>query len=367
MTPANWVQVGLIAASGLACAYRLRSLRRNAGDPTARAIFLGLLSLTLVFLIGLPQFYWPVHRLLGGTPLVPQLLQHCLAMLMAYYAEVFMVRVASARPDRAVQWRRRLLLVFLLLLGFCYAVGPLRLGLPILAPEGHADVSITVYVLAWQSYLCLVLVDIVQLWWHRPPITGKHLRVGVAMMAAGAAVALLQVAHKVVYQVTVNAGGRLPWQESGSYGVQAVLLVPATVLLMVGTTLPSWGPRAARRWVRLRRYRRMAPLARAVREACPELAGDDRPLRFQVRYQQRVIGIRDALIGPLRPFLREPVPGGDARAEARVIAEAIGLKRGRGLPVGGAVPVLTAGADLDADAAWLARVSDAYRRLGSTN
>ncbi|MBW4717287.1 MAB_1171c family putative transporter [Saccharothrix obliqua] len=364
MTPANWVQLGLIAASGLACAYRFRSLRRHAGDPTARAIFLGLLSLTLVFLIGLPQFYWPVHRLLGGVPLMPQLVQHCFAMLVAYYAEVFMVRVATTRPDRAVRRRQRLLLMAFVLLGVCYVVGPLRLGLPILAPDGHADFTITAYVLAWQSYACLVLVDIVQLWWRRPAITGRYLRIGVTMMAAGAAVALFQVAHKVAYQVTVNAGGRLPWQENGSYGIQAVLLVPATALLMVGVTLPSWGPRAARRWARLRSYRRMAPLARAVREACPEIA-TDRPLRFQVRYQQRVIGIRDALIGPLRPFLREPEPGGDARAEARVIAEAIRLKRAEGLPVGGPAPVLTAGADLDADAAWLARVSDAYRRLQS--
>ncbi|RKT53602.1 MAB_1171c family putative transporter [Saccharothrix australiensis] len=363
MTPANWIQFGLIAASGLACAYRLRSVRRHPGDATVRAIFLGLLSLTVVFLLGSPQVYWPVHRVLGELPLMPQLVQHFFAMLMAHCAEVFMVRVATARPERGVRLRRRLLIGALVLLGACYAAGPLRLGLPILAPEGHADFGVTLYVLAWQSYTCLVLIDIVQMWWHRPAITGKYLRAGVTMMAVGAAVALLQVVHKIAYQVTVNAGGRLPWQESGSYGIQAVLLIPATFLLMVGITLPSWGPRVARRRARLRRYRRMAPLERALREACPEVVTGDRPFRFQVRYQQRVIGIRDALIGPLHPFLRAPESSGDAGAEARAIADAIGRKRA-GAPLGsGAAPALTSGADLDADAAWLARVSSAFDRL----
>jgi hypothetical protein len=107
----------------------------------------------------------------------------------------------------------------------------------------------------------------------------------------------------------------------------------------------------------------MAPLAHAVRRACPDIVPADRPLRFRLRYQQRVIGIRDALIGPLRPFLTAPGPGDTAEAEARVIAEAIHRKQNGHSPATGPPPTLTTGADLDTDAAWLAEVSTAYTDL----
>jgi hypothetical protein len=212
--------------------------------------------------------------------------------------------------------------------------------------------------LAWQGYQLVALVDIARIWWRRKVIDRRYLRVGVTMIAIGAMFALVEVAHKVVYQVVAYAGGRPPWEENGSNGIQIMLLIPVIVLITIGITLPSWGPRAELWAARRRVFRRLTPLADAIGEACPEIVPHGYRSGARARLQQRVIVIRDALIGPLRPYLGA-VEGDDAAAEARCIAAAI-HRKALGVEVDGPPPEFTTGDDLDSDAAWLAQVSAAY-------
>jgi hypothetical protein len=368
MTAANWIQLVLIAATAVACAYRYRSVRRNPGDRAVRAIFLALLNLVFVFLLGLPQFYWFVYPYFGSVPSLPQLLFHCFTIVMTYYAEEFAIRVSTGEPNHAS--RRRLLRLFLLVTGVCYVIGPLRLGIPILPPNGHPDITVTLYVIAWQGYPTLALTRILRVWGRGRLVitTRRYLRLGVGMMTLGALFGLAEVVHKVTYQVVANLGGRMPYQESGSGGIQAVLLLPVVVLIMVGVTIPSWGPRLARRRARRRSYRQMGALAAAVRTACPEVTPPGRAWSPRLRHHQRVVEIRDALIGPLRPYLRTrpDAPEDPVTAEATSIADAINGKNTGRVPEGGPPPALTSGADLDADADWLAKVSTAYAALPAT-
>ncbi|NUR86586.1 MAG: hypothetical protein HOY71_21075, partial [Nonomuraea sp.] len=155
------LQDACIAATGLALAFRLPPLFRTPREVTAATLVRGLACLEAIFLVGHPDLYGIVYRALGGVPALPQFLQHLAALLLAYQARIFMIQVTgSAPPGRRAERRR--LAAWAVALTTCYALGPLRAGLPMLDPRGSADGGVVAYVVLWQSALAVVLVDAVR-------------------------------------------------------------------------------------------------------------------------------------------------------------------------------------------------------------
>jgi hypothetical protein len=105
----------------------------------------------------------------------------------------------------------------------------------------------------------------------------------------------------------------------------AALLANSTVLVFIaGSTMPAWGPKLQR----LRAYRQLRPLWRALCQATPEVVFDaPNPRRLgrwripdlDFRLYRRIIEIRDSRLA-LRPYLDQ-----DATAAARRLAQAAGL------------------------------------------
>src|SRR5262249_10711867 len=159
--------------------------------------------------------------------------------------------------------------------------------------------------------------------WSARHVQRPFLRLGLRLSGVGCVFGVLFSAHKVLYYANVGFGGRLPWDESGAAGIQLFLLGPAVILLIAGIPVPYCGPRISLPRRRRAIYQRLGPLREALRATTPDAATVEAgSLRgTQERLLNRIVGIRDALIGPLRPFL-------DARVydQARVRAIQLGLQ-----------------------------------------
>ncbi|MEU3648669.1 MAB_1171c family putative transporter [Lentzea sp. NPDC034063] len=354
---AHLVLVAVIAAAAL---NRCLAWRRNPSDQAARAVFFALVCMEISTVLGLSAIYWPVHRAFGGLPGFPQLPQHLASMGTAYFAVVF--TLAVVRPGTSVRSRARLLAVASALLGVCYLLGPVRLGLPLLGERGHADAGVLAYVLVWQLYSAFAMADVVRLAWiHRTRERGV-LRASLTLMGIGCALTIAHAVHKVTYSVAVWLGAPPSWDEHGLAGVQILLIAPAGLFLLAGLLLPSANAEVRR----YRLYRRLAPLATALGVSSPGVRGS------RARLLNRVIGIRDALIGPLRSHLDAAVydaalaSASAAGLNARAYAEAACIDAALLGGPGGRLPEFHAPA-ADEEATWLAEVSTAYAALQTSS
>jgi hypothetical protein len=241
------------------------------------------------------------------------------------------------------------------------------------------------YWLAFLGYLGLALVNVVRLSWRYARYTDRAtLRVGLRLTAAGGVCGLGYVAHEAGYLAVRRLG--LEYPLSSKELTTQVLIASATGLIMVGSTMPAWGP-----WVRLpalldwlarfRAYRRLYPLWSTLCRSSPEIAllpgasrlRDTLAVRdLGLRLYRRVIEIRDGQLA-LRPFAdprvtgmadrvgrRTGLEGEELRAaiEAAILATALRAKE-RGRRPEAAVGALgtPGGADLEREVAWLERVA----------
>ncbi|WP_330270393.1 hypothetical protein OG205_24350 [Lentzea sp. NBC_00516] len=354
---AHLVLVAVIAAGTL---NRCLAWRRNPSDQAARAVVFALVCMEISTALGLSAVYWPVHRAFGELPGFPQLPQHLASMGTAFFAVVF--TLAVVRPDAPVRSRARLFAAASALLAVCYLLGPVRLGLPLLGERGHADAGVLAYVLVWQGYSSFAMADVLRLaWLHRTRESGV-LRASLTLMGISCALMIAYAVHKVTYSIAVWLGTPPPWAEHGLSGVQILLIAPAGMFLLAGLLLPSASAGLRRHLL----HRRLAPLATALGVSSPGVRGS------RARLLNQVIGIRDALIGPLRSHLDAAVydaalaSASAAGLNARACAEAACIDAAlRGGP-GGLLPEFhTPAADEEAD--WLAEVSSAYAALQTSS
>jgi len=379
MTIQDYTDLTVIAVIAAIAVHRWRALRRNPDDPARRALFLALAYLEIAFLLGYPTVYWFTFRLLGGVPALPQLIQNATTMLMLFYVEMFAVAIMSPRDSGGIAARRLRLWRLILLSGLAalfatYLLGPWRLGLDSLDARGSRDLGVTAYVLVMQVYLDVVLIGLLRLAWTNRAVPRAHLRTGIRFVAIGCAFGLLYSTHKVSYHLATALGASLPWAENGSTGVQMFFLGPAVLAVTAGIAIPALGPRVARRNRRRRACRQLRPLAAAVRATTHSAPTPLLRRGLDGRLLDSVIGIRDAMIGPLRPYLTDDayqagldrataagLPDDQARAVAEAACIAIALRdsesKSPGTP---GTPPFSHADSLDAEAEWLARVSHAY-------
>jgi hypothetical protein len=379
VTTVEAIQLTLIVIAAALAVLRLISARRRPDDLAAAALYRVTVCLAISLSLGYPAFYQWVYRLLAEVPGLPQLVQHISMMVMAYQLQVFALAIVNdgdLRPRLAR--RRRILLLGLAGLVVTYLLGPLRLGLPVLSAHGNRDAGVAVYVTVVQLYVLVAVVDVLRLCWAHRDTGPRLLRTGLRFMGLGCAFGVLFSAHKILYFVATTAGAQLPWDDTGPTGIQLLFLAPAVVLISAGIMIPRWGPPIVLLLRRHATHRRLAPLASALRTAAPNTTQVE-PHALQgihARLLSRVIGIRDALVGPLRPYLDMKIyeaallqatllglPAEDAAAiaEAACIAAAAATAatgpEARPTP---SPPPLFYGHDLDSEAVWLAKVSDAY-------
>jgi len=247
-----------------------------------------------------------------------------------------------------------------------------------LSPAGAHDGSIIVYVVTWQSYIVVVLVDAVRLSFRLNFPSRIYLRIGLRLLMAGYILAIINVLHKIGYQLAAYLGVPMPWLESGVQGVQTFLLAPVVACLTIGLLLPSLGTQVTRRAALRRAYHEMAPLAELLEPASAK-SGVMTARGSRSLVLRRIVVIRDALIGPLRGYLDSQVfesalngarEEGKTEEQAHVIAEAtciaIALQRRAdgARTTDSAPPALTAPPDWESEMKWLAMVSRAYASNG---
>lgn len=138
------------------------------------------------------------------------------------------------------------------------------------------------------------------------------LRLGLYMVSAGAYMAGLYAAAKIVFVVLVTISG--PELLTIQYAVTWPMIVIGALLTSIGSTLPSWG-----QWARMERpaawfsryisYLTLYPLWWSLYQATPTIALDTRsrwadrfvPTDINYRLTRRIIEIRDGLL-LLRPY-----------------------------------------------------------------
>jgi hypothetical protein len=377
---------GIAALTWAAVAYKLPALRRRPRDRSLRAYWTTLLFLGLAVTALLPPVYLALGRL-TGVPNLARLLGNGLVMVACWSLRAFLLHLAlpPEASRRAIARAGLALVAMLALLAFFFALAPLGEAAPTDFTGRYADAPfILPYRLVFLAYLGATAVAVSRLTWRYAGLADRGaLRLGLRLVAVGAGAGLAYIAHETLRVVAASAG--LPYPVPAPDTVTQVLMTAAAALMVVGSTLPSWGWRAgaatpAAWWARYRAYRRLGPLWRAV---APDAAGGPtdalgdawtlRDLRF--RLYRRVVEIRDgwAALGPYqspraaacaRALCRRAGLSGEEVApivDAAVLAAALRARARGEAPAGGGAPPAGGGTSLTSEVRYLERVAHHLR------
>jgi hypothetical protein len=319
-------------AAWIAVAYRMREVFRDPHNLALRALFATLVCIAAsVTLAGRP-----VMILLDGAvgrPNLTILAAQVSCVLFSANAQRLLL-YWSYPPAVARRLARRLLVPLLVLtlaaMVTLFLLAPLEETAPSLAQRYARYPYVTPYLLVYLSACIVGEVAIMRLGirYARMPIR-PWLRRGLRLVVAGAAAGLGFCLCKLAYVLGIWLGVELRPVEA----VTPLLAGLFVLLLMVGLTLPGWGPRlstAARLAGSYRAYRRLAPLWWALYRAEPQIALVPPSVYREwtiadlgFRLYRRVIEIRDGRLA-LRPFL-----SADTAARAASTGRAVGWQGAR--------------------------------------
>lgn len=236
--------------------------------------------------------------------------------------------------------------------------------------------AIAGYLLIYLIYLGVAMADAVQLSLrYAPRAPQKYLRVGLRLVATGSGTGLAYVVYKSVFTLLRVTHAPVV----GTEGIVGpVLGLLATIQIVIGSTIGTWGPDAEERYARWRSYRRLRPLWRELRTAFPEVVLDRTLHDADERLYRCIIEIRDGQ-RLLRPYHDPAVAAAVADAaraaglderetaihvEAAMLAASLQARQS-GQPPQEASPTGAAPAvplDLDAETASLEKVAVAFAR-----
>ncbi|MEV4760536.1 MAB_1171c family putative transporter [Micromonospora sp. NPDC049559] len=373
------------AAGWVACGYKLRDLRRDRGNRVLRALVYSFGWFAFGVTFAVPAVGAGVDDL-TGLPNLGKVLAHAGVMGIAAQAEVLLFFLALA-PDQAAPRARRRVLAASVGFGVLVALwlSTLPLDPPVrLTVEYARHPAVAAYLIVYLLIFIGYTADVARLCWRFARVSPRPwLRRGLRVTALGATFALCYCASKAGYLVAYRFGHA----PGGEARVAAVLVTVASLLMIVGLTLPTWGPalETTLTWVeRQRAWYRLRPLWRDVTAAQPHLVLDEQAHRPTVALRdvdyalhRRITEIRDGRLA-LRPYIDRRVsaaatelaaagvPDGPARA---AVVEAAMLAAGiRGARAGTTAEEPDYRNPYDPDGgyrgeiAWLTRVATAYRR-----
>ena len=319
--------IGVTVLSWAAVVYKGPATLRHRHGP-AHSFWLTLLGIAL----GLTVLQQPAYGLLDHLlhrPNLARLLGDSLGLGAGWAVQAFLWQLNDA-DGRA---RRPIRVWGLALLGALAVMTVAFVRIP-LAQEDvdfltrHPTAPFVLgYRLAFLTYLGAALINVARL--SRRYALGAArpaMRLGLRLVAAGALVGLLYVAHEVLW-VLASRLGFSPLL-SPSQTVPRLLMASGIGLMVLGSTLPSWGPRlgldAPCRWlVAYRSLVRLYPLWHDLCLALPAialvlptapLADRFSPRDVPFRLCRRVVEIRDGLL-TLRAVVEIPT-GGTRRPDA---------------------------------------------------
>lgn len=376
---------GLCAGTGwVTFAYTLRLLLRQP-TPARRGICISFGAFAAGITLAIPPLATSIEAGLG-LPNLAKVLAHGCAMTIAASSEHMLLCLAL--PAQAAARTRRWIWITAVAYLAMVTLYALTLGYeqPVrLTVEYATDPAVSAYLLIFMTVgFFAYCIDISRLCWKFARICGRPwLRRGLRITAAGAVVAMLYSTNKIFYLSAYWYGLR----PSGEREIAAVLVTISALLMMIGLTMPAWGPLMAltQRWNDLRAYRRLAPLWHDITAQLPELELDPQLRRrfaamrdIDYALTRRVAEIHDGRLA-LRPFLDARVTqtaetlagqagldGDDLRATIEAAHLAFGLRAHRA----GITATCTRPADSPhqpagdyaAEIIWLTRVAQAYHQ-----
>ncbi|MFY1700010.1 MULTISPECIES: MAB_1171c family putative transporter [unclassified Solwaraspora] len=318
------------AAGWYAFGYKLRDLRRDRDNRVLRAMVYAFLA----YAAGVTFAVGPVAVAVDSTtglPNLAKLLAHAGVMAVAANSEILLLFLALPPAVAARRARRR---VIASLVAFCLltllwsatvsADPPVRLTV-----EDAAHPAVAAYLVVYLCAFVAYAADLARLCWRFSLVTPRRwLRRGLRITAFGATTALAYCAVKTGYLLAYRLGHR----PGGEAEIAAVLVTIGALAMLIGLTLPTWGPAldAGRRWLRRQRaWHRLGPLWHAVAGAQPHLVLDERAHRRWVALRdidyalhRRITEIRDGRLA-LRPYIDERVAvAADRRATRAGLAAA---------------------------------------------
>jgi hypothetical protein len=354
---------------------------RRQRSLTGGTLWLILIGLACSFTFTAPVPYRAVAEL-TGVPNIGRLLSH-ICILLAAWATQAMLMGLTKSEHREHRWWLGTAIVALTVV---FALADTPIDDPRFAGRYAETPWVLEYWLVFVAGLAPAFVNVVRLCWRYARLSGSAIgRLGLRLISIGIVVSLVYHVHKGIF----FAANRFDFYYPNFGGLWDRTLPPiATVLVLIGATLPSWGPRIglsalfdwAGRW---RTYQRLRPLWFALYQANPQIALVQPkpallefllPTDLDLRLYRRVIEIRDGRLA-LQPYLdpkvglaardRSSVTGQelDAIVEATTLAAAVDAKRS-GAPPRTTEPVaVPGGRDLESDTAFLNDVARAYRKL----
>lgn len=372
-------------AGWFAFSYMLR-LQRRQPSQVRGAICVALGAFATGITLAIPPLATSIDQA-SGLPNLAKFVSHGCAMTIAASAEHMLLHLALPPAKAAARSRRWVWVTggaLLTMAGlFAYT---LSYDTPVqLTVEYARDSAVTAYLLIFMVVgFFAYCTDITRLCWRFARICGRPwLRRGLRITAVGAAVALLYSTNKIAYLIAYWSG----YQPTGEREIAAVLVTISALLMMIGLTMPAWGPilTITRRWDDFRSYQRLEPLWRDLVDALPELELDASLRRrlgavrdIDYALTRRAAEIRDGCLA-LRPYMdvrvteladqhaeRAGLTGDERRATIEAAHLACALRaHQRGLVA--ALPLPPDGLHRPSDGyageiAWLTLVSSTYAR-----
>ncbi|MFD9703903.1 MAB_1171c family putative transporter [Lentzea sp. NPDC059081] len=377
------------AVATLCALHLLVKVVRKPDNRALRSVWLATHCFAAGLCLGLLNYGAESTRPVPDITRWTAITQHVLSMTGVYLGYSAYVWMAREHDDAARHVRRH---GIGLVVALVTAVVPVVVASPEdytaahVADYGHAPLS-SIYLAVFTGYIAVLVGCTGRLSWTWSRLADEPwIRRGLVVGTAGYALAAVYCAVRTTFIVRAVLGAPVGVKEGA---VTGWLIAAAVPFMLVGITVPGWGPRlsAALRWGSMHRtHRRLHPLWLALTSANPHVrmsigpsrlgekwAVDNLPLRLHLRVVQ-IWDARRALLDHCDtadydralddPRVRAKAP--DVRAAfAEAAMLTAGLRRhraGEPAPRRGpdALPALAGTADLAANVTWLRHVAAGF-------
>ncbi|MGN9808145.1 MAB_1171c family putative transporter [Micromonospora sp. BQ11] len=223
--------------------YKLRDLAGDRGNRPLRALCLALIAITISMTL---QPLMPKVDQLVGVPDVARLTSNCLSLVCATAAQAFLLYMTSGDVSTRRRVRRRTvalaLTITVMIVLFVAIPSEVSLADPrVRSGEYYGEPFHAPFLFVYLAYLGWSLTQVVVLANRYAGIAHRPLlRFGLRMITVGSLWGLAYVAAKLM---AVGLGTRSADWALITDAVVVLTFSTSILLVLLGSTIPSWGPR----------------------------------------------------------------------------------------------------------------------------
>lgn len=309
----------LAVVAWVAAAVRLTSaIRLGAATPSRNAVTAACVLLATTFTASTPAV-WGFADRITGVDNITALIAHLCVVSFSVTIQVLLLGWTHPVEVARRRSRRRLVALFAVavVLGVLFTqLGPMESRTTdFVASYAHRP-QLAAYLIVYVSAFAAGLIDIIRICWPHARLLGSGwLRRGLRTTAVGASIGLVYCVARLL-----DASSTLGWDPPRWEGIIPISSSSGALLVVVGLTMPVWGPRVARvggMFRAVRRHQQLRPLWSELTDAVPGVRLPAGPGRWRPgdRLHRRVIEIYDARLA-LRPYIGEHVSD-EARRQAQ--------------------------------------------------